>query len=132
MTRAPIIKLRKVVAPQFAIQDSAFLVLGAWDVGFLGEPLGNTSKKLDKNVVVRVILHGQCSLQRKEAIYIETTSKGDHDRGRFGHCFEFWCLFSKERDCHHKRRDNRLLEIKPSPIGLKKLKKSIASPEFPA
>jgi len=28
---------------------------------------GHTSKALDKNVVVRVILHGQCSLQRKEA-----------------------------------------------------------------
>jgi hypothetical protein len=28
---------------------------------------GNTSKGLDKNVVVRVILHAQCSLQRKEA-----------------------------------------------------------------
>jgi hypothetical protein len=37
------------------------------DVGFPGEPPSNTSKKLDKNVVVRVILHGQCSLQRKEA-----------------------------------------------------------------
>jgi hypothetical protein len=32
--QAPIIKLRKIVAPQFAFQDSAFLVLGAWDVGF--------------------------------------------------------------------------------------------------
>ena len=32
------------------------------------ESPGNTSKKLDKYVVVRVILHGQCSLQRKEAI----------------------------------------------------------------
>ena len=29
---------------------------------------GHTSKALDKYVVVRVILHGQCSLQRKEAI----------------------------------------------------------------
>ena len=29
---------------------------------------GDTSKELDKYVVVRVILHGQCSLQRKEAI----------------------------------------------------------------
>jgi len=28
----------------------------------------DTSKALDKYVVVRVILHGQCSLQRKEAI----------------------------------------------------------------
>ena len=27
----------------------------------------DTSKRLDKYVVVRVILHGQCSLQRKEA-----------------------------------------------------------------
>jgi hypothetical protein len=27
----------------------------------------DTSKELDKNVVSRVILHGQCSLQRKEA-----------------------------------------------------------------
>ena len=71
---------------------------------------GNTSKELDKHVVVRVILHGQCSLQRKEAKYIET-SKGDHDRGRFGHCFELWRLFSKERDCHHKRRNDRLLKI---------------------
>ena len=61
-------KLRKIVAPQFAIQDWAFLVLGAWDVGFLGEPPSDTSKELDKYVVVRVILHGQCSLQRKEAI----------------------------------------------------------------
>jgi hypothetical protein len=66
--QAPIIKVRKIVAPQFAIQDWAFLVLGAWDVGFLREPPSNTSKELDKYVVVRVILPGQCSLQRKEAI----------------------------------------------------------------
>ena len=37
--------------------------LGVWI-----ESPANTSKKLDKYVVVRVILHGQCSLQRKEAI----------------------------------------------------------------
>ena len=43
--------------------------ISAWSLGrvFLGEP-SNTSKALDKCVVVRVILHGQCSLQRKEAI----------------------------------------------------------------
>jgi hypothetical protein len=51
-----------------------FLVLGAWDVGFLGEP-SNTSKALDKYVVVRVILHGQCSLQRKEAIRLKQLLK---------------------------------------------------------
>ena len=38
----------------------------AWRVWI--ESPANTSKKLDKYVVVRVILHGQCSLQRKEAI----------------------------------------------------------------
>jgi hypothetical protein len=32
--QTPIIKLRKIVAPQFAIRDWAFLVLGAWDVDF--------------------------------------------------------------------------------------------------
>ncbi len=52
---------------RFAQHDRT-MVLGAWDVGFLGEPPSNTSKALDKYVVVRVILHGQCSLQRKEAI----------------------------------------------------------------
>ena len=36
-------------------------------LGFPVKMPGNTSKKLDKYVVVRVILHGQCSLQRKEA-----------------------------------------------------------------
>jgi hypothetical protein len=41
-------------------------------------------------------------------------------------------LRSKERDCHHERRDNRLLEINRWATGLKKLKKSIASPWFPA
>jgi hypothetical protein len=40
----------------------------AWNFGSSTKPpVGNTSKGLDKNVVVRVILHGQCSLQRKEA-----------------------------------------------------------------
>ena len=67
-------------------------------------------------------------LAMKGGEIIETTSKGDHDRGRFGHCFELWCLCSKERDCDHQRRDNRLLEINRSISGLKKLKKSIASP----
>ena len=66
-------------------------VFDAWARDFLkptrvdmGSPIGNsnlgfgisgqeklgrdTSKALDKYVVVRVILHGQCSLQRKEAI----------------------------------------------------------------
>jgi len=38
----------------------------AWRIRI--ESPGNTSKELDKYVVVRVILHGQCSLQRKEAI----------------------------------------------------------------
>ena len=71
-------------------------------------------------------------LATKGGEIIETTSKGDDDRGRFGHCFELWCLRSKERDCYDKRGDNRLLEIKPSATGLKKLKKSIASPGFPA
>jgi hypothetical protein len=35
--------------------------------GVSAQMRGHTSKELDKNVVVRVILHGQCSLQRKEA-----------------------------------------------------------------
>ena len=105
------------------------LGIGAGDLGFPVETTsaGNTSKKLDKNVVSRVILHGQCSWQRKEARQIETTSKGDHDRGRFGHCFELWCLLSKERNHDHHRGDNRLLEINRLTTGLKKLKKSIAS-----
>jgi len=41
-------------------------------------------------------------------------------------------LLSKERNCDHQRRDNRLLEINRSATGLKKVKKSIASPWFPA
>ena len=42
------------------------LAVGTWDLAFpqIG---GHTSKALDKNVVVRVILRGQCNLQRKEA-----------------------------------------------------------------
>jgi hypothetical protein len=42
---------------------------GASDLEFTVKPslIGDTSKELDKNVVSRVILHGQCSLQRKEA-----------------------------------------------------------------
>ena len=110
------------------------MVIGASVLPFPFETTsaGNTSKELDKNVVSRVILHGQCSLQRKEARQIETTSKGDHDRGRFGHCFELWCLLSKERDHDHHRGDNGLLEINRSAPGLKKVKKSIASPWFPA
>jgi hypothetical protein len=44
-------------------------LIGAWDLEFPVETTsaGNTSKELDKNVVSRVILHAQCSLQRKEA-----------------------------------------------------------------
>jgi hypothetical protein len=44
--------------------------IGAWDFEFPVKTslAGDTSKGLDKYVVVRVILHGQCSLQRKEAI----------------------------------------------------------------
>ena len=38
----------------------------AWRIRI--ESPANTSKELDKYVVVRVILRGQCSLQRKEAI----------------------------------------------------------------
>jgi hypothetical protein len=66
-------------------------------------------------------------LATKGGEIIETTSKGDHDRGRIGRCFELWCLLSKERDCDHQRRNNRLLEISRSTAGLKKVKKSIAS-----
>jgi hypothetical protein len=45
------------------------MVIGAPDLGFPvnASLAGDTSKELDKNVVVRVILHAQCSLQRKEA-----------------------------------------------------------------
>src|SRR5262245_55576732 len=51
------------------IGASNFLVIGASDLGFPAKVTlaGDTSKELDKNVVVRVILHAQCSLQRKEA-----------------------------------------------------------------
>jgi hypothetical protein len=64
-------------------------------------------------------------LATKGGEIIETTSKGDDDRGRFGHCFELWCLRSKERDGYDKRGDNRLLEIKPSATGLKNLRKAL-------
>jgi hypothetical protein len=44
------------------------LELGIWDFRLKRSLAGDTSKALDKYVVVRVILHGQCILQRKEAI----------------------------------------------------------------
>jgi hypothetical protein len=45
------------------------MIIGAPDLKFAvnARLAGDTSKELDKNVVVRVILHAQCSLQRKEA-----------------------------------------------------------------
>jgi len=44
-----------------------FLELGILNFRLKTRLARDTSKALDKNVVVRVILHGQCSLQRKEA-----------------------------------------------------------------
>jgi len=51
-------------------QHDRTMNIGAWDFEFPVKTslAGDTSKGLDKYVVVRVILHGQCSLQRKEAI----------------------------------------------------------------
>jgi hypothetical protein len=54
---------------RFAQHDST-MGIGAWDLELPVKRslAGDTSKALDKSVVVRVILHGQCILQRKEAI----------------------------------------------------------------
>jgi len=60
------------ISEQFASLNMTWrfqLVVGALDLEFPANTrlAGDTSKALDKNVVVRVILHAQCSLQRKEA-----------------------------------------------------------------
>ena len=63
-------RLHAMRSPSATLTWRAGLVLGTWDLEFPAtlRLAGDTSKGLDKYVVVRVILHGQCSLQRKEAI----------------------------------------------------------------
>jgi hypothetical protein len=58
----------RISLQRFAQHDRT-LDVGAWvlEIPANTRLTGDTSKALDKNVVVRVILHAQCSLQRKEA-----------------------------------------------------------------